>query len=185
MLCISCLNQDLKNSEICVCGSKNLVKKRGRSYIFNGQAYSKKEWLAIMSELRAQRMYLFTGKEGKINPLYLQSKFLENIRIHTFIRLLLPACFFIFLSFFISLVLILKEKNYLKEIIIPTNTAVFGIFIAFFLLGLALINLKRIFINKIRVMARIRNKRIIYQQIKPSHFFEIMKEIGFDIRSKQ
>ena len=88
VLCLNCLRSVPQDTDVCDCGSKNLVKKKGKKYLFLGQVYSEIKWLA----------FLAADKRFKINPLYLEEKFRKNMRIHTFTRLLLPALFFIALS---------------------------------------------------------------------------------------
>ncbi|MDD3999330.1 MAG: hypothetical protein PHX62_00340 [Bacilli bacterium] len=175
MLCLNCLNE-IKNSETCSCGSKNIFEKKDGKYLFNGQVYSKKAWLALMSDTRLQRRYLFTRRDDFFNPSYLERKFKENLRIHTFVRLFLPSVFFIVLFFLSILIYILNDNQFIK-IELHQNSLVFGLFIACFLLVLGLFNFKRIFYNRIRVMAKLKTKKIYYQQIGPSEYAQIMKEL--------
>lgn len=152
MLCLNCLRNDLKDTDTCGCGSKNLVKKRGGKYLFNGQVFSEKRWLAFLAN---QNRY-------KINPLYLEEKLNKNMRMHTFTRLLLPSLFFFILSLGASAFLfVTKEKMKIHQ-----NSIAVTVFIALFLFVVAIINLKRIIFDHIRVIAKLRNGKITYQQIK-------------------
>lgn len=160
MLCLNCLKNDLADTDVCGCGSKNLVKKKGRKYLYLGQVYSEKKWLALMA-----------GPKGyKINPLYLEKLFLKNVRIHTLIRLFLPSLFFLLLS--LGLIwFMLIEQAWLD---LHPNSIVFARFIALFLFVMALINFKRLFFDKIKVLAILRNKRIIYQQINANRYQNVI-----------
>ncbi len=168
MLCLNCLKNNLADTDVCGCGSKNLVKKKGRKYIFLGQAYSVKKWLAMLT----------ASKRYKISPFYLEKQFLKNVRIYTFIRLFLPSLFFLLLS--VGLVFITQITR--EKIDLHPNSIVFARFIAIFLFVMALINFKRLFFDRIKVLAKLRNNRVIYQQINANQYQDVIN--GYKLKEE-
>lgn len=148
MLCLNCLRAP-KDGE-CECGSKNLLEKKGSKFIFFGQAYSQKKWLA----------FLATQKRHGINPLYLEEMRRKNMRIHTLTRLLLPSLFLLVLSLMTGVFLFAFHES-----LHPNSSLVAG-FLALLFLILALINLKRMHLDEIRVIAELRGRKIVYRQIQ-------------------
>ena len=148
MLCLNCL-RNLDNGEKCECGSGNILRKKGRKYIHSGQAYSEKKWLALLASNRLQA-----------HPSYREEMYRKNIRINTITRLFLPALFLLLLSFGTGMFLLLGHDR------LHPNSVASAAFIALVFLLIALINLKRIFFDKVRVVAEMRGRRMTYRQMR-------------------
>ncbi|MGB7531260.1 MAG: hypothetical protein WBK54_07045, partial [Bacilli bacterium] len=84
----------------------------------------------------------------------------KNMRIHTLTRLLLPSLFLLVLSLMTGVFLFAFHES-----LHPNSSLVAG-FLALLFLILALINLKRMHLDEIRVIAELRGRKIVYRQIQ-------------------
>jgi hypothetical protein len=161
MLCLHCLNIT-ENTDTCECGSASILEKNRNKYYFNGQVYSRKEWLAKMAGT------LIAGRNGAINPEYLRDVFTKNASIHTFVRLVLPAILFLLMG--AGIVIGLLVVRYIDERVIMLA------FFAFILFFLGIINLKRGLIDRIKIVALPRGRRFIHQQFSYTRYQKILNK---------
>jgi hypothetical protein len=150
-VCLHCLNE-VHSKGICEhCHSDNVALLENNSVEWNHTKVHKQIWLARLSTFSyfSSEQMILKYPTGEVHPRYLKQMFLENVKIHRFFRLILPAIWFFVVSllFFMMSLLIAQEKIIIlgnKTNVVITSLFMGGLMLAFALSFFVFVGLGRV-----------------------------------------
>lgn len=111
----------------------NVLQKQGRKYFYNGECFSRKQWLLKLNTFRMfSKDKIISSYIPNVHPVYQKIAFIENIKNATNVVLIFPSIFFMVIALLVvSFVLLINKLN--LTVSESLNLKVYFIFLAMLL----------------------------------------------------